>query len=112
MSGLLYPKPDPRIVDRIDQKRKREQAEADFRNAVWERDGYCCRACGRRVFRTHEAVPQRGDVHHLRPRSLAKSSRLNPKNGVLLCALDHAKVTAHQLTIIGTDAEKTLRFTR
>lgn len=107
------PKPEPRIVDRIDQKRKREQAEAEFKNAVWERDGYCCRACGRRVYRTHEAVPQRGEVHHLRPRSLAKNQRLNPKNGVLLCAHPcHVDVTLHRLTIVGTDASKTLRFTR
>lgn len=105
-------KPEPRIRDRVAYKQQRERDEADFRNQVWERDGYCCRACGRRVFRTNQAVPQRGEVHHLRPRSLAKGQRLNPKNAVLLCALDHADVTTHRLTIVGTDATKTLRFTR
>lgn len=97
--GLMFPKPEPRIVERVAYKRDREQADAEFRNAVWERDGYCCRICGRRVFRTTQAVPQRGEVHHVRPRSLAKSKRLDVKNGILLCAVCHAKVTAHQLQV-------------
>lgn len=107
------PKPQPRIVDRVAYKREREQAAAAFRAQVWERDGYCCRCCGRRVFRTTRAVPERGEVHHLRPRSLAKAKRLDPKNAVLLCAHPcHVDVTLHRLTIIGSDANQTLRFVK
>jgi hypothetical protein len=44
-----FPKPRPRLVDRIAYKRDREAQARAFRVAVWLRDGGICQYCERHV---------------------------------------------------------------
>lgn len=64
------------------------------------RDQWRCRICGIRVRKTMELVPDRAEHHHLTPRSLAPALVHDPRNVALVCALDHTKLTRHELTVI------------
>lgn len=87
----FYPQPKPRVrpLDRVAYLRDREAKARAFRAAVWLRDGGRCRHCGRKVLKTMQAVPSRGEVHHIHGRNVAPADRYNPKAAVLLCLLDH-----------------------
>lgn len=87
--SLGFPKPTPRLIDRVAHKREREAKAAAFRKAVWARDGSKCRHCGRRVVHTAALVPSRGEVHHRRGRNVAPEDRFNVRAAVLLCGVCH-----------------------
>lgn len=90
MSGFApQPKPRPRVLDRIAYRKDREAKHRAFVAAVWVRDGGLCRHCGRKVLKTMQAVPSRGEVHHIHGRNVAPADRYNPKAAVLLCLLCH-----------------------
>jgi 5-methylcytosine-specific restriction endonuclease McrA len=91
-----FPKPRPRLVDRIAYKREREAKDRVFRAAVWARDAATCQRCGRRVRRILDAIPERGETHHLRGRNAAPEDRFNPDAAVLLCLLCHARAGRHE----------------
>lgn len=85
-----FPKPERRVLDRLDQKKARDRASQAFRQEVWLRDESRCRHCGRIVIRTIELVPNRGEVHHRRGRNVAVADRYNPARALLLCNRCHS----------------------
>lgn len=66
--------------------------EARWKREVWKRDGGKCRWCGREVRKTIELVPDRGDCHHVSGR-VVQAIRWDRRNGLLLCAADHERIT-------------------
>lgn len=99
MSQQGFPKPRPRVVDRVAVKQKRDRRSQAFRQAVWQRDGGRCRHCGRLVRRTLELVPDRGEVHHRQTRGAHPDRRYDVANGVLLCAVCHQQAQRHEITV-------------
>lgn len=66
--------------------------EARWKRDVWKRDGGACRWCGRVVARCLDLRPDRGEVHHVSGRVVA-AIRWDRRNGLLLCASDHERIT-------------------
>lgn len=103
MRTLSKPIAQPRPVSRISARRAKRTTEIaqenDFKNAVWARDGWKCRHCGRAVKRGAVDMLQRGEVHHIEPRSRAKGKRYDVRNGVVLCVECHGKAQRHEITI-------------
>jgi hypothetical protein len=83
-------------VDKVALKKTLANAEQIFRNAVWTRDKVC-RVCQKRVRKTLELVPDRGEVHHLHGR--IGTFRLDLASAVLLCAACHQRVQRHEVTV-------------
>jgi 5-methylcytosine-specific restriction endonuclease McrA len=81
------------------QKQRAEKAEnwARVCKAVNERDGFCCRACGRRTNPHASSLLEKGHHHHIEFRS--KGGHDQTDNVVLLCAVDHDKFHRHELRI-------------
>ena len=95
----LFPKPEPRKRIKARQQRADAKRARAFRDAVWERDGYCCQLCRHALYRTDPsdgypgyAHRPPGHVHHLRGRNVAPEDRYNPEAAVLLCAACHRAV--------------------
>jgi 5-methylcytosine-specific restriction endonuclease McrA len=88
-SGLRWPKPTPRVVDRIATKRQLAQQERDCRRHVTKREEGKCRACGRR--------PQH--MHHLQRRSAG--GKWTPTNVVHTCVRCHQFAHAALLHFAG-----------
>ena len=76
---------------------------------VAARDGRKCRACAKAVDMTSPDLLKRGHLHHIRYRS--RGGQDDPANLVTLCAICHADVHAHRLTVTG-NAESSLTFAR
>jgi hypothetical protein len=55
----------------------------DFREAVFERDGYCCRWCGSGPFK--ENTNQYLDAHHITDRNDICNGGYVKENGISLC---------------------------
>ncbi len=95
----------PKGQTRLETKSARDKADArklqQWRMAVWIRDGGKDRYTGRKVKRTIALVPDRGETHHIEPRE-NEATRYDVRNGILLSAETHAKITAHKLQILGT----------
>jgi len=72
---------------------QKKQVRKTFRAAVFERDGYTCRACG------FESSPERADAeldaHHITNRNEMPNGGYVPENGISLCALCHLKAETH-----------------
>jgi hypothetical protein len=75
----------------------KKQLRNDFRNAVFERDGYCCAMCGRNDCKL--------DAHHVQNRKEIVNGGYVKENGITLCDVPqgchwkaeqyHATGTAH-----------------
>lgn len=94
-----FPKPQPRLKDRIEKRLELDRKIAALKSAVWKRDGSRCRYCRRRVRRTWELVPERGEVHHVKPRSVAPDLKYDPENCVLLCVGCDQRAQRHEITV-------------
>jgi hypothetical protein len=88
-----------RLAAKTTARAQDEKALAKFRAQVWKRDAGTCRICGRRVVRTVELRPERGEVHHLRGRNVTPADRYNVKAALLLCLVCHQKAQAHEVTV-------------
>jgi hypothetical protein len=74
----------------------------NWRKAIWKRDKDRCRCCGKLVSRTLEALPSRGECHHIAGRE-DKAVRYDPRNGVLVCLSPcHERLTRRELFILGS----------
>src|SRR5690606_29600 len=67
---------------------------AEFRNAVFQRDGYRCVMCG------HQSSPEKAeeelDAHHITDRNEMPNGGYVPENGISLCKVNcHMKAEAH-----------------
>lgn len=72
---------------------QKKHVRKNFRAAVFERDGYSCRACG------FESSPERADTdldaHHITDRNEMPNGGYVAENGIALCADCHLKAEAH-----------------
>jgi len=66
--------------------------EKRWKKEVWKRDGSKCRWCGRRVRACLELAADRGEVHHVAGR-VVQAIKWDRRNGLLLCASDHERIT-------------------
>lgn len=98
---LAFPKPPSRAQDKRERSKAKLKAWLAIRKAVLARDGHRCRCCGAR---------DQVDVHHRQFRSRGGAD--TPANLLALCREHHADLHAYRLTIVGDDANKTLRFVR
>ena len=94
--GKAIAKGKTRLEAQVSADRTDALAERAFRAAVWKRDQGKCRVCGCRVVRTLTVTPKRGDVHHIAPRAV-RAVRFDPRNGLLVCAMDHERLQQHRL---------------
>jgi 5-methylcytosine-specific restriction endonuclease McrA len=124
--GWRVKNPEPtRLEKRAADIRDERKEEAGWRKAVWKRDGGCCRWCHRSVEKCLDLKPTRGEVHHISGR-VVKAIRWDARNGALLCATCHERLTGkvaekhviesrHTFTVDGVsyiDGSKRLKFTR
>jgi hypothetical protein len=89
MPGIF--KPQPRAVDKREQRREKERNWIDVRRDVLTRDQHRCRCCRLRAT----------DVHHIRPRSVRGPD--STKNCCALCRLCHGLVQTYRVTIDAVD---------
>jgi len=97
------PRPMPKGLTRLQHNAAASRADQlqmqHLRNAVWKRDGAKCRACGRKVFRMLDLLPERGEVHHRRGRRVAPEHRYSVDQCVLLCRGCHERAQRHEITV-------------
>ena len=67
-------------------KKKKAVREA-FRTAVFERDGYACVMCGKKIGKL--------DAHHIEDRHTQPDGGYTLDNGITLCADDNDKNNCH-----------------
>lgn len=103
------PKPPPKFKEKAKRRAQLLQEQRDVYRLVDRREGFHCRACGCRCRQTMEAVANRWEHHHIRPRSLGGLQEI--ANVVGLCLDCHSQATRHELTISG-NAMQTLTFQR
>lgn len=90
---LLQKGSTPSRLEAREAKRKDEtKLEQKWKAEVWKRDGGKCRWCGREVRKCLELIADRGEVHHVSGR-VVREIRWDRRNGLLLCATDHERVT-------------------
>lgn len=118
--------PEPtRLEKKTADIRDERKEEAAWRKAIWRRDGGCCRWCHREVRKCLDLVPTRGECHHISGR-VVKEIRWDVRNGLLLCATCHERLTGkvaekhvlqskHTFTVDGVqyvNGDKPMKFTR
>jgi len=94
MTGLLYPKPEPRCLREAAQKRQDALAWAALKRRVSVRDLKRCRVC----------LKSGADHHHVLPRSLG--GRDTDSNVLLLCRTCHQHRHAGLIRIHGNAMEQ------
>ena len=81
MSGLMFPKPEPRCVTKRRAEKVDDQQERICRAAVKKRDHGKCQIPGCKDFAT--------ELHHIVPRSRSRAKRWVTSNCVSLCTDHH-----------------------
>lgn len=91
-----YAKPKGAEPSRLQVKAAKVKDESKdekrWRREVWKRDAGKCRWCGRAVRTCLELAVDRGEVHHVSGR-VVHAIRWDRRNGLLLCAADHERLT-------------------
>lgn len=114
-----------RLQKKVADAKDERKEEAAWKNAVWKRDGAKCRWCHRGCRKCLELAPTRGEVHHVSGRVI-REIRWDRRNGLLLCATCHERVTGkvaekhlieskHTFSIEGVsyiNADKPCRFVK
>jgi 5-methylcytosine-specific restriction endonuclease McrA len=72
------------IGDKV-AKDKKKMVRAKFRNAVFIRDNFACKACG------DDTEPDKLDAHHITDRKEMPFGGYVPENGISLCHICHEK---------------------
>lgn len=101
-------KPRPRVLDRRDGERDAEREKRRVYAEIDARDQKVCRCCGRRG--NPYATTALGKLHRAHIRDASRGGLMAAWNLVSLCWICHALEHAKQLFIIGTNANKVLRF--
>lgn len=99
MSGLMFPKPEPRARVKRQKVAQDEAAWLAVCKVVDARDRHHCRACGRRCDPNASDLLRHGHRHHLTYRSAGGQD--TTENLVTLCAECHADEHAHRLKVEG-----------
>ena len=94
---LKFPKPTPIVLEKQRKKRTDQQAERICRAAVKARDHGVCRIPGCR---------ERGELHHIIPRSRSKCLRWATANCVTICPTHHQMRHGGLITITGNADEE------
>lgn len=92
-----------RLEDRTAEDKENEKKDEKFRRDIYRLDKGVCRCCGRKVERKIDRVVDQAQVHHVHGR--IGDLRWELRNGILLCASCHERVTGKvndRLQIIGT----------
>lgn len=96
--GERYAKSKREIPTRLTETTKADKdekaAERTWRKGVIKRDGHICRCCKRKVVAQLALAANRLEVHHVAPRA-DQAVRWDVRNGIVLCAECHEKVTSH-----------------
>lgn len=102
------PQKTARVTDRKERRLAEEKHWREVCKLVEIRDGFNCRACGRKVTKTLTVQPDRLEHHHVRPRSLGGPDET--ANVCVICLECHsARHVTRALAIIG-NADSTLTF--
>jgi 5-methylcytosine-specific restriction endonuclease McrA len=111
-TGVLpQPKPRPSALDRADRKRQQEREWDRLRAEARARDHYLCRVCGHYVTPGAIDPAHRAEVHHLQGRRVAPLRVRDMSNLVTVCALDHLRLTTHEIEATTTN-QATVQFRR
>ncbi len=114
-----------RLQVKVANAKDERKEEAAWKAAIWKRDGSECRWCRRGVRKCLDLVPDRGECHHVSGR-VVREIRWDRRNGLLLCASCHERITGkvaeksviqskHTFTvdeIAYINADKAVRFVR
>lgn len=78
--------------------------EKDFKAQVWKRDQKRCRCCERKVVKSIERIPNRGEVNHIHGRT--GDLRFEVRAAILMCLQCHERFTGrvnkHRLQILAS----------
>jgi len=99
-----FPKPTPRLQDRVQQRREAMRAWLECCRVVDARDKWICRCCGRKVRKTLTVCSERLEHHHLHGRRVAPERRYDPRAVITVCLECHGRLTRHEIAIVGEDA--------
>ena len=102
MSGLRFPKPEPRIIAKKRREKRERINERACREIVRKRDGGKCRIPG--------CISRNVEMHHIVPKSRSNRLKWNQTNNCLLCREHHALRHAGVIRITG-DADRELVIT-
>lgn len=102
--GKPISKGKTRLEIKIEAKPLTKVDEKDFKAEVWKRDGKRCRCCLRKVIKSIERVPNRGEVNHIHGRT--GDLRFEVRSAILMCLQCHERFTGrvnkHRLQIIAS----------
>lgn len=102
------PKPRPRVFHAIEDAIAAKRVKVQVYAAVDARDQRRCRCCGRRG--DPNAIDALGRIHRAHIRDASRGGAMSTGNLLSLCARCHSLEHAKQLAIIGTNADKGIRF--
>ncbi len=97
--GKPIEKGPSRLEVRTEDIRQDKADERRWKKEVTARDGHVCRSCKCRVVKQLALAPNRLEVHHVAGRA-DQAVRWDVRNGMVLCATCHERVTRNQLLII------------
>jgi len=100
-----FPKPTPRLQERVQQRREAMRAWLVCCAAVDHRDRFICRCCGRTVRKTLTVCPERLEHHHIAARHVAPHLVTDVKNILAVCLSCHQKLTRHEMYIDGREED-------
>ncbi len=81
-----------RLQEKTDERRDEKKAEERWRKELWARDKGHCRWCKRKVVKTLELLPERGERHHVVPRE-NRVTRWDARAALLVCLACHQRLT-------------------
>ena len=85
-------------LTRLTVAKQKKNVRRQFRDAVFSRDRYCCRACG-----AYGSTESELDAHHITDRNEMPDGGYVIENGISLCSNCHGK--AEQFHSTGTAAD-------
>lgn len=88
-----------RLAEKTADDRDEKRDERLWRKGCIKRDGKVCRCCQRVVVVQLELAPNRLEVHHVAGRA-DQTVRWDVRNGIVLCAECHGKITERRLWIL------------
>ncbi len=110
MSGLMWPKPEPRAVTKHAKRKAASQALLDAYADVDARDAGYCWVTGRYTVPGAVDARQRREHHHLKGRNVKPEWIHRPERIITVAADVHSLITAEAITVEGADARKLIFF--
>jgi hypothetical protein len=81
-----------RLQVKVEKAKSEHKEEAAWKKSIWKRDGGKCRWCKRVCRQRLDLAPDRGECHHVSGR-VVREIRWDRRNGLLLCATCHERIT-------------------